>query len=170
MDAWFMKTIALRRRVYCWYKPSVVTSADIGTVARCRHYCAWAKGRHFSRVGPISHFQRRIVLDVVMSCVISSYLFFYSKPDGANSCHYAWCFTLQCSALAILTFIILCTRWYFLKLFCFVNAFSHTGAPYINIGSMAPLCITFSARCPIPHLSLSDFANMFTMGVHFPVM
>jgi len=45
--------------------------------------------RHFRRVGPISHFQRRIVLDVIMSCLINSYFFFYSKLDGGNSCQYA---------------------------------------------------------------------------------
>ena len=49
-----------------------------------RYLCRRSNKWYFCGVGPISHFQRCIIHDVVMSCLVSSYLFFYNKPDGAT--------------------------------------------------------------------------------------
>ena len=68
-------------------------SSNFAAVREYIYYIMWylcrcPNMRYFRRVGLTSHFQRRIVLDV-MSCLISSYLFLYSKSDRANSCPYA---------------------------------------------------------------------------------
>ena len=120
--------------------------------------------RQFHRMRPISHVQRLIILDVVMICRIISYLFFYSKLDWANSCQYTRCFIRQCSECLGYFYIHHSLHWLvFLQVFCFLKAFSHTGAPYVNSGSIAPLYIAFSALCPKPHLSLADLANMISL-------